>query len=105
MLKSSHRNLVSQSILMPNNFDQLLNGNFGDVVLISVYPTMSAKKTSFLVSAHIILEVKVFKSELRTYIKKWFYNPEAFSSNDKMNKLDNFLGATPMELSFSDIPP
>ena len=52
--------------------------------------------------AHIFLETKVFKSELRASFKKWFYNPEAFLRTEKMNKLDQVLGTTPMKPGFSD---
>ena len=73
---------------MPNDYAQLLNGNFGDLCSIfsAVYlDNVNKEITSSLVSAHIFLETKALKSELMKYLKKWFYNPFAFVRTETAN--------------------
>ena len=94
----------SPDIKLPTDFQELLNGNFGDVCsfLYAIHPVNINKETmNILGSAHIFAEKKPFRQKLASVLKSCFFHPEAFALPAQKKK-DVSAHEMPLEMGFID---
>ena len=94
----------SPDIKLPTDFQELLNGNFGDVCsfLYAIHPVNINKETlNILGSAHIFAEKKQLRQKLASVLKSLFFHPEVFCLPAQKKK-DVSIHEPPLEMGFID---